>query len=55
MKVRGFVGCNEGNFYFFSTLLKVYIVFDDLATVFDRNWRYVCKLCEQHFVNLVMD
>ena len=27
MKVKGFVCCNEGNFYFFSTLLKVlYIV-----------------------------
>ena len=54
MKVKGFVCCNEGNVYFFSTLLKVYIVFDDLATVFDRNWWYMCKLCRQHFVNLVI-
>ena len=54
MKVKGLICCNKGNFYFSSTLLKVYIVFDDLATVFDRNWRYMGKLCRQHFVNLVI-
>ena len=55
MKVKGFVCCNEGNFYFFEySFESVVYCIDDLATVFDKNWRYTCKLCRQHFVNLVI-
>ena len=54
MKVKGFVCCHEGNFYFLVLFGKCCILYDDLAIVSYRNWRYMCKLCRKHFVNLVI-